>query len=168
MCIRDSYQGGPVWDKGGPDYKAGPPGRAHVQGGVAEERADHDDLRWDAGECRVQQLSHSYHQVGQPGVVEGHECTENLPWDTGGRCEVAVGHDPHVDQLCYEKGEDEPPLDEVSSEVDVFVAQVPPTKDKGDNTEQENDVQVPVLMGGGDLAKSRLCSNGSTRFLLRT
>ena len=60
---------------------------------------------------------------------------------------------PHVSLL---------PQCEDPSEVDVAVGQVPPPNGKGELTEQETDVPIPALVGGGGIAKSRLCSLAST------
>ena len=98
---------------------------------AAEERAHHYELRWDAGERRVQ-----------------HHSSDVLPWDTEGRCEAVTGHGHHVDLPYYDEGDDELLQWEVPSPGDVIVGQVPPPKDKAEHTEQEIDIHVPVLMGG--------------------
>ena len=146
------HQGDPL-SVGGHDHIAEPPDCSHVQGGVAEERAHHDDLRWDAGGCRVQQHSRRYHQDRQPEVVQGCESSDVLPWDTGGRGEVVVRHGRQVDQLCQDEGDDELPQCEVMNEVDVFVGQVPPPRDKGEHTEQEHDVSSPSPDEGRGLSQ---------------
>ena len=146
------HQGDPL-SVGGHDHIAEPPDCSHVQGGVAEERAHHDDLRWDAGGCRVQQHSRRYHQDRQPEVVQGCESSDVLPWDTGGRGEAVVGHGRQVDQLCQDEGDDELPQCEVMNEVDAFVGQVPPPRDKGEHTEQEHDVSSPSPDEGRGLSQ---------------
>ena len=153
------HQGGPLL-VGAHDHQAEPTDRAHVQGGVRQECAHYYDLRWDAGESR------SY-QDERPGVVDGCESHDVLPWDTGGPREVVVSCGHQVDQPCYGE-DDELPQYEDPSEVDVAVGQAPPPNENGELTEQETDVPIPALVGGGGIAKSRLCSMAARRFLLRT
>ena len=122
------HQGGPL-SVGGHDHQAEPPDRVHVHGGAAQESAQYDDLRWDAGGCRVQQHSCSYHRDRQSEAV------------------VGCGH--RVDQPCQDEGDEEL----LQSEVDVLVGQVPPPKDKGGHTELENDVSSPSPDGGRVLSQ---------------
>ena len=85
-------------------------------------------------------------------MFDGCENSDVLPWDTGGCCEVAVGCCHQVGQRCQDEGDDEVPQCEVSSEVDVLVRQVPPPKDNGERTEQENDVSSSSPDGGRGLS----------------
>ena len=55
----------------------------------------------------------------------------------------------------------EPPQDEVSGDVDAYNGvdvideQVPSPQEQGEYEAQESDVQVPVILGEGGIAKSR-------------
>ena len=159
--LRSAYHQGDQLSVGGQGRLAEPP-----DWGAVQECVHCEDPRWDAEGCRIQQHSRRNQQDGQ--VVQGCESSDVLPWDTGGRGEVIVGHGHQVDQLCQDEGDDELPQCEVPNEVDVLIGQAQPTRDLGVHTEQENDVSSSSPDGGGGLAKSRLCSNASKRFLLRS
>ena len=162
------HRGDPLWDTGGQqevpeghDHQDEPPGRAQERRAVVEGCALHDD--------RVRQhVGHAHNRGEPPGRAHGQEevvkgCAhhDDLPWDTGGQRGVAEECAHHGDPPWDTTGGGEPPhevwgeVDDANG-VDVIVEQVPTPTDQGEHREQENDAQVPVLMGGGGVAKSRL------------